>query len=153
MRPFALLLAGLALLAGVVALSSTGGTQREAPVCAFGPTGRKLGCLGETTYSWCGITIYGNKRWLFAYEGNPPPDVNAQRFQPGIWRIRDWPSRKVIGHAVATNSKQTRWKLTNSRGRLVATTRGGPNGDRWPWLSGPAIALVLIGGWPADCLD
>jgi hypothetical protein len=152
MPRFALLVVGLAFLAGVAVPTSGGGAHGGA-ACAYDPTGRKLGCLGDTTYSWCAITIYGNKRWLFAHEGNPPPDVNAQRLQPGVWRIREWPSREVIGQAVATDSKQTRWKLTNSRGRLVATTRGGPDGGRWPWNSGPAIALVLIGGWGADCLD
>ena len=118
------------------------GTLGSAQTCAFSKTGRKLGCLALG--SDCNIAVWGNDRWLFAQEGfTGTADANAQRRRTGVWRIRDWPSRDVIGRAVATNAKQTRWKITNARGALVATARG-PEGS--------AVAMVIL-GWGADCLE
>ena len=112
--------------------------------CAFSPAGRKVGCLGDTTYYDCNLDIGGNSRWLFAQEGfTGYADANAQRLQPGVWRIREWPSRKVIGRAIATNSTQTRWKIRDRRGSLVATVQG---------KQGPQLAMVLL-YWGTECLD
>jgi len=145
MRRVGLFLAGLVLLAGVAVPSFAVGAHDDSSTCAFSPSGRKLGCLGtyEDTYDACGVELWraDNSRWLVAGEGNTGR-AYAKPLRPGVWQILDY-KRDVLGQAVTTNAKRTRWKIMNARGKFVATARG-PDGA---WL-----ALVLL--WAGrDCLD
>jgi hypothetical protein len=142
----ALLVAALSLgvLAGTATpVSATAHGARPA-TCAFDKNGRRLGCLayGED----CNISVEGRMAagWLFAMEGIiPPADANAQRLRPRYWRIREWPSRTLLGYATTEGTNLARWKVSNSHKRVVATVRG-------PW--GPHTAMVLL-KWGAQCLE
>jgi hypothetical protein len=63
----------------------------------------------------------------------PPPSVAAGWVGPGRWRIMSWPSKRVIGAAVATNSARSRWRITNRAGNFVANARG-PKGQKMAML-------------------
>ena len=101
-----------------------------------------VNALGDT-YSACGIELWRpeGSRWLVAGEGNTGR-AYAKPLRPGVWQILD-DNRDVMGQAVATNSKRTRWKITDARGTLVGTAQSS---------DGAWIALVLLWGG-ADCFD
>jgi dipeptidyl aminopeptidase/acylaminoacyl peptidase len=98
--------------------------------------------LGDT-WGACGIELWRpeGSRWLVAGEGNTAR-AYAKPLRPGVWQILDG-GRDVLGQAVATNTKRTRWNITDARGTLVGTAQS---------AEGPWIALVLLWGG-ADCLD
>ena len=44
--------------------------------------------------------------------------------RPGVWSIVRWFNRRPVGQVVATNGAKTRWRITNTRGKFLATARG-----------------------------
>ena len=138
----------VAVLSCVLAASfaSTPASAAESDTCAFAGNGRRVGCLGDAAD--CQLLHYFRKgaRWFLWEETGPkdlevpPPHAAAERMQPGSWRIVAWPSRKVEGSAVALDHARTRWKVTDRRGRFVASVRGS---------RGPQLAMVLL-HWGSD---
>ena len=149
MRTTACLLVSIAGFA--VAVGSASGTQRtsfaaNADTCAFSKTGRKIGCVQDA--SNCSLVdTWTRGQWQFAGQeldpraiAGPPPEVAAKRVRRGVWNIVSWPKRRALGRVAASNAKQTRWRITNTRGDVVATARG-PDGAK--------IGMVIL-HWDSD---
>lgn len=122
---------------GALRSSALGGK----PVTTLAPVVH-VKALGDT-YDACGIELWRpeGSRWLVAGEGNTGR-AYARPLRPGVWEILDY-KRDAIGQAAATNSRRTRWNITDASGTLVGTAQS-PDGA---W-----IALVLLWGG-ADCFD
>ena len=113
--------------------------------CAYSTSGRFLGCL-QSAYDCQNLFDSRRGRWLFIHEdiapkelNTPPPRVAAEQEGTGTWRVVAWPSRRLLGRTIATNSRRTRWKITDKRG-IVARAEGS---------DGPLVAMVLL-RWGSD---
>ena len=102
--------------------------------CAFTRSGRRLGCVSDAFNENRMFSRQGS--WVFLHNAYapkeielPPPYAAAERLRAGVWRVVEWPSRRLLGRTVATNAEKTRWRMTNRSGRLIATGRG-PGGPR-----------------------
>ena len=133
---------GLAFALTAIEASATNHVRVPKLTCAFDRAERELGCFVEA--GECNLSVFGTATSAFVIEGFiEPADANAQRLRPGVWRIRRWPARTVLGYATATNDAATKWVIMNPRLRTIATVRGS---------QGPAIAMVLL-VWGRDCLE
>jgi hypothetical protein len=141
---------GLALTAGISeAETNTASVQTadvmssEVDTCAFARSGRRLGCVSDASNE--NILFSRQGRWVFLHNAYAPkeielpaPEAAAERLRPGVWRVVEWPSRRVLGLAVAINAEKTRWRITNRSRRLIATGRG---------PDGPRIGMLVLTGW------
>ena len=109
--------------------------------CAFTGKGRLIGCLDDA--SDCALIDYWRKGagWFATQEIGPkeielpPPVVAAELIRPGVWRVVNWRSKRVIGAVAATNKAKTRWRITDKRRAFIAMARG---------PGGPPMAAVLL---------
>ena len=140
------LIAGFAVTVGSASGTPTISSAANADTCAFSKTGRKIGCVQDA--SNCSLVdTWSRGQWQFAgqeldpkaIEG-PPPEVAAKRVRRGVWNIVSWPKRRPLGSVVASNAKQTRWRIRNTQGNVVATARG-PDGAK--------IGMVIL-HWDSD---
>jgi hypothetical protein len=122
-------------------VSASSNDRERAATCAFDRSGRKIGCLEDA--SDCSI-LYHWRRGSWAYmqqvygEKDIEPrkqDVAGKLVKPGQWQIIRWSDRRQLGWIVATNHDRTRWRITDFRGRFVASARG---------RDAPEIAMVML---------
>lgn len=129
------LIASLAVVVGSASATRAPSVAASADTCAFSTTGHKIGCL-EDAQNCSLLAAWTRGQWQFMAQENdqkaigaPRPSVAAKRIHRGVWMIVRWNDRRRIGRVAATNGQQTRWRIKNERGNVVATARG-PDGAR-----------------------
>ena len=135
----------LALVASGGASLSVGSEIALGPTCAYTGKGRLLGCLDD---AFDCQNLFDSRRggrwfmteWYAPKDPPPPPEAAAERIGPGTWRVLAWPSRRILGVAVATNAARTRWRITDRGGDFAARARG---------PGGPQMGMVIL-HWGKD---
>src|SRR5262245_52027546 len=128
------------LVAATVGLALTGSTAGASATaidaCAFDKRGNELGCWEDAALCQ-NLDAWRAGKFVYAREGLHGTFRRGVRLRSGVWQIGRNPP---LGRAVAMNSAQWRWRITNRRGSLVANVIG---------TDGPLMGLVLL-NWGTD---